>query len=534
MHLFDLSPSTDLSNCDYDDAKFKYRRVADGRTLDEAIEQLLESMSYFEEHRPFSTSPSFSCDAKAIRFFAATALAGDLPVYQAATQVVALTTGLIKFSAASANPERQQDSDDVESVAFLLELWHHSLFIQLDRDLVHLMSLVGNDLDLKVAGIVASGGDASERHRSYQNLAASAMSLYVTAHQIRNIVLAISGTLPDSRYGHPVDLEDMWDKCTELLKVLKPFESSLLSVEKDAGKIDPQRHESARPPKIEDTTDARHELNKLTGAHDAIRALDELEAHILLATERSALGLPNSPIRPHMVFTGNPGTGKTTIARLFAMRFKEIGLLPRGHLVEVDRSRLVGQYIGHTAAQTLDACKEALGGVLFIDEAYSLAGSSRQDFGHEAISTLLKFMEDNKGKLVVIVAGYEQEMVRFLESNPGLESRFDRTVHFRDFTDDELMDILMRFTSERGYDIDDRAVIHVRGVLAAARSSSSFANARSVRKMLDGAIGKLGARIRDLPDRDLATHRTLLIEDFEDEQRQFGTEKSTLRMRASL
>jgi len=260
--------------------------------------------------------------------------------------------------------------------------------------------------------------------------------------------------------------------------------------------------------------DAIQELHKLVGIEVALRALDELESHLKISVERTKLNLPNEPVRPHMVFTGNPGTGKTTVARLFARRFKEIGLLPKGHLVEADRSTMVSQYIGETAQKTLQVCQRALGGVLFIDEAYSLAQDSERDHGHEAITTLLKFMEDHRGELVVIVAGYEDKIKDFIISNPGLESRFDRRVNFRDYTDDELLKMMIRLSRRKGYDLDQEVIEKVSRRLTSERGDTSFANARTVRKMLDSAILRHSARISNIDARTIDTHRNLTTEDF--------------------
>ena len=145
----------------------------------------------------------------------------------------------------------------------------------------------------------------------------------------------------------------------------------------------------------------------------------------------------------HLVFSGNPGTGKTTVARLLSKIYNKIGILSKGHLVETDRSGLVGGYVGQTAIKTQDVIKSAMGGILFIDEAYSLATSSENDYGKEAIDTILKAMEDNRDDLIVIVAGYTQLMDNFLHSNPGLESRFNKFIEFKDYDADELYDIFM-------------------------------------------------------------------------------------------
>ena len=199
--------------------------------------------------------------------------------------------------------------------------------------------------------------------------------------------------------------------------------------------------------------------------------------------------LPTVDMSLHMVFTGNPGTGKTMIARLMARIYRSLGILSKGQLVEVDRSGLVAGYVGQTAKKTSEVVEKAKGGVLFIDEAYALNSSSENDFGQEAIDTLLKAMEDNREDLVVIVAGYDKLMEDFIHSNPGLESRFNRYLHFDDYTTDEMCDIFAMQLQKNKYTLDEGARDAVRSYIEAANTHSiAFGNARGVRNIFERTL----------------------------------------------
>lgn len=249
------------------------------------------------------------------------------------------------------------------------------------------------------------------------------------------------------------------------------------------------------------------ELDSLTGLSEVKKATEKLISSLKIAKLREERGLKVIKKNLHVVFMGNPGTGKTTVARLLSKIYKELGLLEKGHLIEVDRSSLVAGYQGQTAQKTEDVIKKALGGTLFIDEAYTLSRGAN-DFGQEAIDTLLKRMEDYSDQLVVIVAGYPNEMRNFLDSNPGLQSRFTNFFMFEDYAPEEMLEITRVLSEKSGYKIDDGALAHLTEVFTNIYENrdQNFGNARTVRNVLYKAIGNQEERIltlSNLSDEDL-------------------------------
>ncbi len=237
------------------------------------------------------------------------------------------------------------------------------------------------------------------------------------------------------------------------------------------------------------------ELDELIGLDHVKEEIRRLTSLLRIQKIRTARDLPTVETSHHLVFTGNPGTGKTTVARLLSQIFRTLDIVTRGHLVETDRSQLVAGYVGQTAARTRAVLESALGGTLLIDEAYALARGGENDFGLEAIDTLVKFMEDHRDDLAVVAAGYPDEMRKLIEANPGLESRFTRTIDFPDYTNDELVAIFDSMSSKKRYDLDADARRALTELVAAEPRTRGFGNARFVRNVFEQAVSLQAMRL---------------------------------------
>ena len=270
--------------------------------------------------------------------------------------------------------------------------------------------------------------------------------------------------------------------------------------------------EPAKPKEPE--KDPMEELDALIGLEKIKHDVRELTDFVRIQKMRRDSGLKSVPVSLHLVFTGNPGTGKTTVARILAKLYKQIGVLSTGQLVEVDRSGLVAGYVGQTAIKTSKKIEEAKGGVLFIDEAYALA---RKDdtFGQEAIDTILKAMEDSREDFVVIVAGYTVPMENFINSNPGLKSRFNKYIEFPDYTIDELMGIFDMNCRKYDYEADEDVEAQVRAMIVQRKLATleNFANAREVRNLFEEVITNQARRVAALDAPTKEDMKKILIED---------------------
>jgi energy-coupling factor transporter ATP-binding protein EcfA2 len=237
------------------------------------------------------------------------------------------------------------------------------------------------------------------------------------------------------------------------------------------------------------------ELDELIGLDHVKEEIRRLTSLLRIQRMRVERDLPTVETSHHLVFTGNPGTGKTTVARLLSQIFRTLDVVTRGHLVETDRSELVAGYVGQTAARTRAVLESAVGGTLLIDEAYALARGGENDFGLEAIDTLVKFMEDHRDDLAVVAAGYPDEMRKLIEANPGLESRFTRTIDFPDYTNDELVAIFDSMSSKKRYDLDPEAREALTALVAAEPRTRGFGNARFMRNVFEQAVSLQAMRL---------------------------------------
>lgn len=321
------------------------------------------------------------------------------------------------------------------------------------------------------------------------------------------------------------------------LAAIEAFRGRILDRISEAKGVDRQQaaHTAGAPPTESQAETAEEEeelpparpVDEVLAELDSLIGLDGVKAEVKLVADltrvqllRAERGLPVLDQSRHLVFSGNPGTGKTTVARLLSEIYRSLGVVERGHLVEVDRSGLVAGFVGQTAPKVVAAFDEADEGVLLIDEAYSLVRGSESDFGREAIDTIVKLVEDRRDRIVVIMAGYPDEMAQLVSANPGLRSRFPKTIHFPDYDGDELVEIFRMRCDKGGYLPTDDAIAAVRAHLDAVPRDKGFGNGRVARNLFEAAVARQASRIvevEDPSDVDLTTLEAGDIPSYEDE-----------------
>ncbi len=277
---------------------------------------------------------------------------------------------------------------------------------------------------------------------------------------------------------------------------------------KSAGKEAKKKEEQEEKEAPETLESLLAELDGYIGLSEVKEEVKSLINLAKIYSLRKKNDLPVADMSLHLVFSGNPGTGKTMIARFMARVYHTLGILSKGHLVETDRAGLVGGYVGQTALKSAKVLEEATGGVLFIDEAYTLTSKSENDFGQEAVDTVLKYMEDHRDDIVVIVAGYTEPMRRFITSNPGLESRFNKYVDFADYSADEMLEIFRLNCRKSRYELTEEATEKVREALAAAAADACrFGNGRGVRNLFEKILSAQANRVAPMEN---VTRETLV------------------------
>ena len=297
---------------------------------------------------------------------------------------------------------------------------------------------------------------------------------------------------------------DLWGSGREKLENPVKEAAPASDISKNAPQTEVKKETPPAAEKIPPREDMETLKAELAGYIGLAAVKAEVENLINMATVyrmRKEHGLPTADLSLHMVFSGNPGTGKTMIARFMARVYHSLGILSKGQLVEVDRSGLVAGYVGQTAIKTAKVLERAKGGVVFIDEAYTLTSKEGNDFGYEAVDTVLKAMEDNRDDLVVIVAGYIDRMETFIDSNPGLQSRFNKYLHFADYTGEEMADIFLMQCEKNCYKPDEDAMDAMREYLhMAAEAAGEFGNARGVRNVFEKVLSAQANRLASMQE----------------------------------
>lgn len=340
-----------------------------------------------------------------------------------------------------------------------------------------------------------------------KNITAAKKYYYLAAEQMLKLAQGSTGELRKVRFARAKSVIDQADALVDPNAKATPAGGQ---GEKNGAK--PQGNADEKKLTLEE---ALEELNSLVGLGKVKAQVRDWIDQIKVFRMRKERGMKVPPMSYHLVFTGNPGTGKTTVARLMSHIYREIGILSKGHLVETDRSKLVAGYIGQTAIKTQEVIDSALGGVLFIDEAYALASSSGNDFGKEAIDTLLKAMEDSRDDFVVIAAGYERPMAKFIGTNPGLKSRFKTFINFEDYTGAELIKIFKGLCTKNEYVLSPEAEQCLEEYINYLydNRNENFGNGRDIRNLFEGIVTAQSRRVSRLANPDDMQMRTILPSD---------------------
>ena len=345
---------------------------------------------------------------------------------------------------------------------------------------------------------------------------------------LTNILLYLAAVDDDVSYDEAAYITECTDKLTAICdtsgvrksrEALNPldyvtssepgFQEKHRLQEQTAGGEKPKEADAEKPDAEEkkpDFDELMAQLDSLVGLYDVKKDIKNLMNLVKVRRLRRENGLPIPPMSLHMVFMGNPGTGKTTVARIISGLYAAIGVLEKGQLIEVDRSGLVAGYVGQTALKTQEVIKSALGGVLFIDEAYSLASGGENDFGREAIETILKAMEDHRDALIVVVAGYDGPMEKFINSNPGLQSRFNKYFYFPDYNGEQLLHIFKGQCKKNGYALTEEAEAEAKAMFEELYENrgENFGNGRDVRNVFEDTVVRQSNRVAalDAPTKD--------------------------------
>jgi Cdc6-like AAA superfamily ATPase len=383
------------------------------------------------------------------------------------------------------------------------ELW---AFVQVFAARFDTVARAASPPALRAAGLLAG-------KRTFLDTTSPLFEVLVRADASRRTTHAWRYYLDSVDIAHAVFSLDDHPSHAELT-ALERFRSMLLRAMDQAGvsrpggpsrptaAVEPEQPATAEP---EEPPEPARPLEQLLAELDGLVGLAAVKAEVKLVTNllrieklRTERGLPVVEHSRHLVFTGNPGTGKTTVARLLAQIYRTLGVVSRGQLVETDRSGLVAGYVGQTAIKVKEVFTKALGGVLLIDEAHALARGEHRDFGHEAIDMIVKLMEDHRDEVVVIVAGYPDEMATFLDANPGLRSRFPKTIFFDDYSNEELQRIFEGMAAKSHYKPTDEARQKVFDYVAARPRDRGFGNARLVRNLFEAAVSAQASRVVEL------------------------------------